>query len=273
MSANETSNLDAQLQKLALVLKNSPRPYLFVTGAGVSLASGIPTFRGTDPGAVWSVDVTTLGTRRYFEQDPVGSWKWYLQRFGNLKDKKPNPAHTAMAELESLSPNFFLVTQNVDTLHEQAGSKRIAKVHGSADKVRCPRGGCRYGAPKGMMLRPVEAEAAFLANPCMATLPRCPECGKVLRQHVLWFDEYYSEHESYRYNSVVAASAIMSALVFVGTSFSVGVTAMLLAQAQEGKVPTWSFDPAGLQPEPWVNVIATPAEEALPRLVEIYKTL
>jgi NAD-dependent deacetylase len=261
------------LEILARGLYASQSPYLFVTGAGVSLASGIPTFRGTDPGAVWSVDVTTLGTRRYFEQNPVGSWSWYLKRFGGLADKLPNPAHHALAELEKLSPNCFLVTQNVDTLHEQAGSMRLAKVHGSADKVRCSRQGCKFGSPKGMLLRPKEVEAAFLLNPSFETLPRCPECKKPLRQHVLWFDESYNEHESYRFNTVLAAGAIMSNLVFVGTSFSVGITAILLNMAEERKVPTWSIDPGGLKPEPWVQVVARPAEEALPELVEIFKSL
>ena len=63
-----------------------------VTGAGVSHASGIPTFRGTDPGAVWKRDVTELGTNRYFEEDPAGSWSWYTSRFDIVLEKEPNPS-------------------------------------------------------------------------------------------------------------------------------------------------------------------------------------
>jgi hypothetical protein len=75
-------------------------PIAVVTGAGVSLASGIPTFRGPDPGAVWTQDVTALGTHRYFREDPAGSWRWYLARFDGLADKVPNDAHLALAALE-----------------------------------------------------------------------------------------------------------------------------------------------------------------------------
>ena len=71
-----------------------------VTGAGVSHASGIPTFRGTDPGAVWKRDVTELGTNRYFEEDPAGSWTWYTSRFDMVLEKQPNPAHQALAAIE-----------------------------------------------------------------------------------------------------------------------------------------------------------------------------
>src|ERR1041384_6444376 len=73
---------------------------LVVTGAGVSVASGIPTFRGNDPGAIWKRDVTELGTRRYFESDPVGSWRWYLERFDRVADARPNAAHEAIVQLE-----------------------------------------------------------------------------------------------------------------------------------------------------------------------------
>ena len=73
---------------------------LVVTGAGVSLASGIPTFRGTDPGAVWANDVQEKGTIAYFNRDPVKSWQWYMSRFLKHLDAKPNAAHIALAALE-----------------------------------------------------------------------------------------------------------------------------------------------------------------------------
>ena len=86
---------------LAAAIEKVGTGYLVVvTGAGVSLASGIPTFRGTDPGAVWKRDVTELGTNRYFEEDPAGSWSWYTSRFDIVLDKRPNPAHLALAAIE-----------------------------------------------------------------------------------------------------------------------------------------------------------------------------
>ena len=85
--------------QLADAFRATSGPVLVVTGAGISLASGIPTFRGTDPGAVWKRDVTELGTVRYFEEEPEGSWSWYLSRFDSVRDAKPNAGHHALAEL------------------------------------------------------------------------------------------------------------------------------------------------------------------------------
>jgi NAD-dependent deacetylase len=114
-----------------------------VTGAGISAASGIPTFRGTDPDAIWKRDITELGTLAFFHENPVASWQWYLSRFDKVLSAKPNLGHVSIARLErwqlARGGGFLLVTQNIDTLHEQAGSRRMVKVHGSADRVRCPR--------------------------------------------------------------------------------------------------------------------------------------
>ncbi|MHC4109378.1 MAG: SIR2 family NAD-dependent protein deacylase, partial [Planctomycetota bacterium] len=174
---------------------------LVVTGAGISLASGIPTFRGSDPHAIWKRDVTELGTRRYFEEDPVGSWCWYVQRFEAIGEARPNPAHAAVARIErwhaGRGGDFLLVTQNIDTLHEQAGSIRLVKVHGSIDRVRCSRSGCVNGTPRGSLPRSGLDLAPLRADPSRAHLPECPECGAILRPHVLWFDEYYDEHDDY----------------------------------------------------------------------------
>src|SRR5262245_27927002 len=92
--------LYAPAMQLTDAFRSTPGPVLVVTGAGISLASGIPTFRGTDPGAVWKRDVTELGTVRYFEEEPEGSWSWYLSRFDSVRDAKPNPGHHALAALE-----------------------------------------------------------------------------------------------------------------------------------------------------------------------------
>src|SRR5258705_13860977 len=104
-----------------------------ITGAGISLASGIPTFRGNDPGAIWARDITEMATLRYYLSDPVGSWRWYRQRFLGVLAARPNPAHRALAAIERWQAtrrgDILLVTQNIDTLHEQAGSARLRKVH------------------------------------------------------------------------------------------------------------------------------------------------
>jgi NAD-dependent deacetylase len=244
--------------------------WLVVTGAGVSQASGIPTFRGTDPGAVWAKDTTELGTLRYFLQEPAGSWRWYLSRFDRVLAAQPNPAHHALAALErwqlARDGQFLLVTQNVDPLHERAGSKELVKVHGSADRVRCSSAGCRYGAPRGSLPREEVDLASFLADPSEENVPRCPACGSLLRQHVLWFDEYYHGHHDYQWDRVQAAARRAEVVLFAGTSFAVGVTALVLESALARGVTVYSVDPAGRPPVPGVVPIAQPAEVALPAL-------
>lgn len=240
-----------------------------VTGAGVSHASGIPTFRGTDPGAIWKKDVTELGTRRFFESDPAGSWSWYTSRFDMVLDKRPNPAHRALAALErwhaARSGRFLLVTQNVDPLHERAGSERLIKVHGSADRVRCTRQGCENGAPGGSLARADCDMAAFADEPIVENLPRCPACGSLLRQHVLWFDEFYDEHEDYQWGRALLAAQTLDCLLFVGTSLSVGVTELFLRAAIEMGRPVLAIDPGGARPpDPRVTMLRAASEELLP---------
>ena len=259
---------DAAARELAgAIASPGGRSLLVVTGAGVSLASGIPTFRGRDPGAVWKRDVTELGTRRYFQEDPVGSWRWYLERFDRAVDARPNAAHAALVGLErwqvGRGGDYLLVTQNVDTLHEQAGSERLVKVHGSADRVRCSRAGCVHGAPNGSLPRAGVPIAAFRAEPRRENLPVCPACGALLRQHVLWFDEHYQEHADYQIERVLAAGTRAGVVLFVGTSFSVGITDLLLQSAWRGGAEVLAVDPSP-HPLPGVRFLTAAAEAILP---------
>jgi NAD-dependent deacetylase len=244
-----------------------------ITGAGISVASGIPTFRGDDPGAVWKRDITELGTVQYFREDPVGSWEWYLSRFSKVLDARPNPAHQSLVALErwqlERGGRYLLITQNVDTLHEDAGAHAMVKVHGTADRVRCSRDGCRYGAPNGSLPRSDFDMEPFLQNPSLEGLPKCPECGAILRQHVLWFDELYQGHEDYQWRKVQEAATLMGLALFVGTSFAVGVTDMFVQHALSVGIPAISIDPGGTPPPyPGIQVIPAKAEELLPQVCE-----
>jgi NAD-dependent deacetylase len=248
---------------------------LIVTGAGVSHASGIPTFRGSDPGAIWKHDVKKLGKYAFFRKDPAGSWQWYLSRFEKLEGARPNPGHHAIAALERFQiergGDFLLVTQNVDTLHEQAGSQRLVKVHGTSDRYRCSRVGCELGAHEGSIAASEIDLAAFRANPVEAHVPRCPSCGAFLRMHILWFDETYEGHRDYQWQRVGIAAEVEARLViFAGTSFSVGVTEHVTHFAQARKVPVFNIDPTPRIHEPGIVSIAAGAEVAL---VEVCKTL
>jgi NAD-dependent deacetylase len=247
---------------------HGPGRILVVTGAGISLASGIPTFRGEDPGAIWKKDVTELGTFHYFMSDPVGSWRWYLSRFEKTIGARPNPAHAALVGLEDFCGQaggiLLLVTQNIDGLHRQAGSRNLIEVHGRADRVRCPRHGCVHGAPAGWLPRADFDLAAFLAAPSLTTLPRCPRCRSFMRQHVLWFDEYYDSHDDYQWSRVLEAAARCDAVVFIGTSFSVGVTDLVLRSALARGVTVLSVDPAADAQVAGVVSLRARAEELLP---------
>jgi NAD-dependent deacetylase len=263
---------DARLLTEALEKLGTGR-FVVVTGAGISLASGIPTFRGTDPGAVWKRDITELGTFRYFREDPVGSWEWYLKRFDLVLNAQPNPAHRAVAALErwqlGRGGGFLLVTQNIDTLHEGAGSREMVKVHGSADRVRCAADRCSNGAPFGSLLRSEVDIQPFLDHPSEDTLPRCDQCGDFLRQHVLWFDEYYAMHADFQWDRVQEAARTMDLALFVGTSFAVGVTDLFLQAALGRGVQAFSVDPSGAPaPYPNVTVLKGKAEELLPEVCD-----
>lgn len=243
---------------------------LVVTGAGVSAASGLPLFRGTDPDAVWNRDVTEIGTVRYFARDPVGWWQWFLRSFEGVLDAQPNPAHRAIAALErwqvGRGGDLLLVTQNVDTLHEQAGSQRMVKVHGTIDRVRCSRAGCPLGAPGGSLPASEADFSAFRERPARESLPRCPRCGALLRAHALLFDEYYDEHVDYGFGRVRNAVERMALALFAGTSFSVGVTDLVLREALGWRTPVVSIDPAASPPVPGIRGVRAAAEHILPEV-------
>ena len=245
-----------------------------VTGAGASRASGIPTFRGREPEAVWKQDDIELATRRTFELDPVAQWSWYLRRFERLAEARPNPAHQALVELErwqlERGGDFLLVTQNIDTLHEQAGTARLIKVHGSSDRLRCSRYGCRNAAPAGSLDRQTIDLTDFRLSAERRYLPTCPECGALLRAHVLFFDEMYDEHVDYRFAEVQQSADQAELMIFIGTSFSVGVTELLVRAAAQRGVPRLSVDPGGARQPRWTGIETLPAaaEQLLPAVCE-----
>ena len=243
---------------------------LVVTGAGISSASGIPTFRGSEPNAAWKVSDVEMATWGFFQHDPVEQWRWYLERFRSLDTAKPNPAHAALVELERWQTErggeFLLVTQNIDTLHEKAGSRRMIKVHGSSDRLRCTEPGCDLAGPKGSLLRSEVDMQRFDGSPSNEHLPRCPRCDNLLRAHVLFFDEYYQDHQDYRFGDVMEAGHRAGLMLFIGTSFSVGITDLLLRAAIPRKIPIFSIDPAGTRVPGFssIQAVAAGAETVLP---------
>jgi NAD-dependent deacetylase len=222
-------------------------PTLVLTGAGVSLASGIPTFRGTDAGAVWASNVMARATLQHFLRDPADSWAWYRERHAGVLAARPNAAHRAIVDLErwhaARGARFQLITQNIDLLHEAAGTRALIKVHGSIDRARCADASC----PESETTVATSALdwSAFDARPDAARVPRCAACGAPMRPHVLWFDEHYGSHADYAWPAVLDACDTMRLVVAIGTSFSVGVTDLVAGEAARRGVPLFVIDPQG----------------------------
>lgn len=263
--------MSTQDDLLAALRGAAGKNLVVITGAGISLASGLPTFRGSDPDAIWSRDVTEIGTIAFFRRDPVVWWRWFDLRFGTIHDARPNVAHDALAALEraqlATGGRFLLITQNVDMLHEMAGSKRLVKIHGTSDRVRCSRDGCRYGAPSGSLRLDEVDFGSFRADPSLATIPRCPQCRELIRAHALLFDELYTDHLDYRFDQARTAIGTADLVLFAGTSFSVGITELALWSGRARGTPMLSIDPAAESP-PGVIAIREPAETVLPQIVE-----
>jgi NAD-dependent deacetylase len=148
------------------------RSVAVLTGAGVSAESGVPTFRGS--GGLWRQRrAEDLATPEAFARNPQLVWEWYDWRRSVLSNAKPNAGHYALAELENRIANFTLITQNVDGLHELAGSRNVLRVHGSIWQVRCLE--CKK-------------ERFDRRIPFPKIPPEC-ECGGMLRPGVVWFGE------------------------------------------------------------------------------------
>ena len=160
---------------------------LFVlTGAGVSAESGIPTFRGAR--GLWkNYRFEDVASPVAWSRDPRLVWEFYSMRRRVASTAKPNPGHLALAEIErKLGDRFLLCTQNVDLLHEQAGSRRVVHMHGELFKSRCDRSvDPGTGAHRGCSRPPFDDDTTHENG---AELPRCA-CGGLIRPHICWFGE------------------------------------------------------------------------------------
>jgi NAD-dependent deacetylase len=184
----------------ALILER--QPCVVLTGAGVSTESGIPDFRS--PAGVWRhYDPMEYATIEAFRRDPAKVWDFYSKRLGVLRGAEPNAAHLALAELERRGLVEAVITQNVDRLHERAGSRQVIEVHGSLRTASCPECGHREGFERVLELLPV---------------PLCDRCGAVLKPDVVMFGELMPEAELERASDLVRHAGL---LLVVGSSLEV----------------------------------------------------
>jgi NAD-dependent deacetylase len=248
-----------------------------VTGAGISAASGIPTFRG--PEGYWTVGAKEyhpqeMATQAMFSREPKEVWRWYLYRFGVCRAAQPNAGHAALVELEeALGDDFWLLTQNVDGLHLRAGNTaaRTFEVHGNIDYRRCTRP-CSdelLFLPRRFHDWPKERE---LDDKSLAAL-NCPKCGAMGRPHVLWFDEFYEEG-LYRFKSGLRGVAESDLLIYIGCSGAANLPLMAAREASYAGAAIVDINP---EDNPFAQIatesarghwVKANADEALPELVE-----
>jgi len=181
-------------------------PCVVLTGAGVSTESGIPDFRS--PGGLWAeFDPLDYGSMESFRADPVRVWRFYAPRFSVLTEAEPNAAHLALAELERKGLVRAVVTQNIDLLHERAGSREVIEVHGSIRTSSCLSCGVRW--PLARVLELIEEGGGA---------PRCPSCGTVLKPDVVFFGELLPERAIDRATELAREAGL---LLVVGSSLEV----------------------------------------------------
>jgi NAD-dependent deacetylase len=177
-----------------------------LTGAGISVPSGIPDFRTPGTGLWAKVDPMEVAHIDVFERDPARFWSYYRPRFQDLGDKRPNQAHLALAELEQRGLLAGVITQNIDRLHGAAGSREVVEVHGSIETSSCRRCEASYGID--------EVEALFDGNGVAV----CPACAGPVKPDVVLFGELLAEAAMARAQELAERAELM---LCVGSSLAV----------------------------------------------------
>jgi NAD-dependent deacetylase len=233
---------------LIQTLKNA-RSVAVLTGAGVSAESGVPTFREAQTGLWAQYDPQELATPQAFRRTPRLVWEWYSWRRELVSGAAPNAGHVALVELAAQVPRFTLITQNVDGLHQRAGSQNVIELHGNIMRTKCSEDG------------------RFIPSwpPPDAIPPHCPHCGGLLRPDVVWFGE------SLPYAALkTAVSAAQSCDIFfaIGTSALVQPAASLPFEAMQASAVTIEINPATTPLTNHVDYALTgPAGRVLPALL------
>lgn len=191
---------------LAQQLREAKHVVVF-TGAGASAESGIPTFRDALTGLWERFDPAQLATSKAFRADPSLCWGWYEWRRQKVSQAQPNGAHLAIAELARHVPKLTVVTQNVDDLHERAGSQNVIHLHGSLHSPRC------IDCEKAYTL-PVTSDA-LPEDGSRVDPPRCTACHGYVRPGVVWFGEMLPEDA---WSAGLAAAEECDVFLSIGTS-------------------------------------------------------
>jgi len=219
-----------------------------VTGAGISSESGIPTFRGD--GGLWkNYRAQDLATPDAFFKNPSLVWEWYDWRREICGKAEPNPAHFAVAEMEKSYTQFLLITQNVDGLHERAGSSKMIEIHGNIWQARCTQCHTVFGIP----------------DYPLAEIPvKCTSCNELARPHIVWFGESYDRELLEDAMSFLSRCEL---LIVIGTSGMVSIPVYFAQQARSVGAFVVEINPNDSEISALANVsIRGKAGEALPEI-------
>jgi NAD-dependent deacetylase len=221
---------------------------VFVTGAGISQESGIPTFRGND--GLWRrYDPMKLATIDAFYEDPKLVWEWYEDRRKNILAAKPNAGHVAIANL-SKHKEVWVLTQNIDGLHQRAGSKNVLELHGSIITIKCTV--CNFKDQ--------------ISKSFTEVLPIC-KCGNILRPDVVWFGEPLPQDV---WGEAMMQASLCDVMVVAGTSLAVSPANMLPAYAKQNGALLIEINPEETHVSQSMDLsIRSTSAKALPELVSL----
>ncbi len=223
---------------------------VFVTGAGISQESGIPTFRGKD--GLWrNYDAMKLATIDAFYEDPKLVWEWYNERRQNIFSAEPNLGHKAIAELEKFV-EVVVLTQNIDGLHQKAGSTKVLELHGSIVKIKCTV--CDFND---------EIMTDFSENP-----PLC-KCGNILRPDVVWFGESLPQDV---WEKAIIHANQCDLMIIAGTSLVVSPANTLPIYAKQNDAMLIEVNPENTEMSSEMDLtIRDTSAIALPKFVSLFK--
>ena len=238
---------DARVDTREEPLNGLDGPLAVLTGAGVSAESGVPTFRGA--GGLWhNYRAIDLATPQAFHRDPKLVWEFYAWRRQVVAHCQPNPAHQTLAEMERRLPDVTLITQNVDGLHQRAGSQRVITLHGDLWRVRCTR--CDYHGEDHRV-------------PLPELPPHCPLCNHLLRPDVVWFGEGLPRDAL---QAALETASRAELMLIVGTSAMVEPAASLPLLAKQNGATLIEVNPEETPLSPHVDeVLRGPAGQMLPQ--------
>jgi NAD-dependent deacetylase len=236
-----------EIEELVKALRQAERVTV-LTGAGISAESGVPTFRDAQSGLWAQYDPTELATPEAFAANPALVWEWYEWRRSLIAQARPNPSHIALAKMADHFSHFTLITQNVDGLHQQAGSDAI-ELHGNIWRVKCA------------------ANEHFITDwhALSGKPPACPQCGSLLRPDVVWFGEGLPRMAL---SGAFAAAKACDVFFSIGTSSLVQPAASLPFTAVEHGAVLVEINPQNTPLTPYANyALKGAAGDVLPMLL------